>query len=63
LLTEVTDLASNDPATGQPLFRLSWAPLGQRGSPCPDGEHATGMRPGRTASPRWYACPPRARVR
>jgi len=29
LLTEVTDLASNDPATGQALFRLSWAPLGQ----------------------------------
>ncbi len=28
-LTDVTDLASNDPATGQALFRLSWAPLGQ----------------------------------
>src|SRR5205823_12782808 len=29
LLTDVTDLASNDPATGQPLFRLSWAPPGR----------------------------------
>jgi hypothetical protein len=29
ILTEVADLASNDPATGQALFRLSWAPLGQ----------------------------------
>ncbi len=29
LLTDVTDLASNDPATGEALFRLSWAPLGQ----------------------------------
>jgi hypothetical protein len=29
MLTEVTDLASNDPATGHALFRLSWAPLGQ----------------------------------
>jgi hypothetical protein len=28
-LTEVTDLASIDPATGHALFRLSWAPLGQ----------------------------------
>ena len=29
LLTEVTDLAAKDPATGQALFRLSWAPPGQ----------------------------------
>ncbi len=29
LLTDVTDLALNDPATGQALFRLTWAPLGQ----------------------------------
>jgi hypothetical protein len=29
VLTEVADLASNEPATGQALFRLSWAPLGQ----------------------------------
>ena len=33
LLTEVTYLGSNDPATGQALFRLSWNPLGQRNSP------------------------------
>jgi len=29
LLTDVTDLAMNDPATGEALFRLSWAPPGQ----------------------------------
>lgn len=28
VLTAVTDVASNDSTTGQPLFRLSWAPLG-----------------------------------
>jgi hypothetical protein len=28
LLTDVTDLALNDPATGEALFRLTWAPLG-----------------------------------
>ena len=33
LLTEITDLGSTDPATGQALFRLSWNPLGQSGSP------------------------------
>ena len=32
-LTEVTDLGATDPATGQALFRLSWKPLGQSGSP------------------------------
>jgi hypothetical protein len=39
ILTEVADLASNDPATGQALFRLSWAPLGQdtRGVISPKG--------------------------
>ena len=34
-LTEVTDLGSTDPTTGQALFRLSWNPLGQSGSPGP----------------------------
>jgi len=29
LLTEVIDLSTNDPATGQALFQLSWAPPGQ----------------------------------
>ena len=52
LLTDVTDLASNDPATGQALFRLSWAPLGQPGSHRPADEPATEMRLDRTASPR-----------
>ena len=33
LLTEVTDLGSTDPATGQALYRLSWNPLGQSDSP------------------------------
>ena len=33
LLTDVTDLGTTDPATGQALFRLSWKPLGQNGSP------------------------------
>jgi hypothetical protein len=32
-LTEVTDLGATDPATGQALFRFSWKPLGQSGSP------------------------------
>jgi hypothetical protein len=32
-LTEVTDLESTDPATGQALFRFSWQPLGQSVSP------------------------------
>ena len=38
LLTEVTDLGSTDPATGQALFRLSWNPLGQSG---PSGKIAS----------------------
>ena len=33
LLTGVTDLEATDPATGQALFRLSWEPPGQDGSP------------------------------
>ena len=33
LLTDVTDLGVTDPASGQALFRLSWEPLGQNGSP------------------------------
>src|SRR4051794_19247937 len=32
-LTEVTDLGATDSATGQPLYRLSWNPLGQCDSP------------------------------
>jgi hypothetical protein len=32
-LTEVTDLETTDPATGQALFRFSWQPLGQCDSP------------------------------
>jgi len=63
VLTEVTDIASHDPATGRALFRLSWAPLGQQGSLRPPGEHATDMRPVRAASPRWYPCSPRPRGR
>ena len=31
-LTEVTDLAATDPATGQALYRLSWKQLGQSDS-------------------------------
>ena len=32
-LTEITDLGATDPVTGQALFRFSWQPLGQSGSP------------------------------
>jgi hypothetical protein len=35
LLTEVTDLRTVDPATGEALFRLSWKSLGQGGAPDP----------------------------
>ena len=30
-LTDVTDLGTTDPVTGQALFRLRWEPLGQAG--------------------------------
>ena len=33
LLTEIADLGATDPATYQALFRFSWKPLGQSGSP------------------------------
>ena len=33
LITDVTDLGETDPATGLALFQLTWAPLGQNGSP------------------------------
>jgi hypothetical protein len=32
-LTQVTELGGSDPATGEPLFRLSWKPPGQSDSP------------------------------
>jgi hypothetical protein len=32
-LTEVTDLKATDPANGDALFRFSWKPPGQGGSP------------------------------
>jgi hypothetical protein len=32
-LTEIADLGATDPATGQALFRFSWKPLGEGGSP------------------------------
>ncbi len=51
-LTDVTDMASNDPATGQALFRLSWAPLGHDGSPSPSGDGALGVPPVRKKSRR-----------
>ena len=43
VLTDVTDIASNDPATGQALFRLSWAPLGEQGSLRPASKHSAEM--------------------
>ena len=33
LLTEINDLGTTDPSTGQALFRFAWGPLGQSGSP------------------------------
>jgi hypothetical protein len=38
LLTDVTDLETIDPATGEALFRLSWEPLRQGESPHPKAE-------------------------
>jgi hypothetical protein len=35
LLTDVADLETIDPATGEALFRLSWKPLGQGEPPDP----------------------------
>jgi hypothetical protein len=32
-LTEVTDLRATDPANGEALFRFTWKPPGQSGSP------------------------------
>ena len=32
-LTEVTDLGATDPANGEALFRFTWKPPGQSGSP------------------------------
>jgi hypothetical protein len=32
-VTEVTDLGATDPADGEALFRFSWKPPGQSGSP------------------------------
>jgi hypothetical protein len=39
LLTEITDLEATDPATGQALFRFSWKPPGQSGSPGTSAKH------------------------
>ena len=36
LLTGVTDLGAIDPATGQPLVRIAWEPLGQDVPPVTD---------------------------
>jgi hypothetical protein len=38
-LTQVTDLGGTDPATGQALYRLSWKPPGQSGSPSTSRKH------------------------
>ena len=35
LLTDVAELGTTDPATGQALYQLSWVPLGQVVSPSP----------------------------
>ena len=46
LLTDVTDLGTTDPATGMPLFQLSWKPLGQ-----PESPQSTTRRAGRSPCP------------
>ena len=63
VLTEVTDLASNDPATGQALFRLSWEPLGHPGPSGSPEQAVNDLRLTRTGKPGWYPCSPRARNR
>ncbi len=30
ILTDVTDLGTKDPATGEALFQMTWEPLGQK---------------------------------
>ncbi len=49
-LTEVTDLGSIDPATGQALYRLSWNPLGQSDTPSNIGKRV--VKP-RSSYRRW----------
>lgn len=44
LLTEVTDLETADPATGEALFRLSWKPLGQGEQPAPQARRGVKSR-------------------
>ena len=38
-LTEIIDLETTDPVTGQALFRFSWQPLGQSDSPGTNAKH------------------------
>ena len=41
LLTDVTELGTSDPSTGLSLYQLTWAPLGQAGSPAPPRTRAS----------------------
>jgi hypothetical protein len=36
LLTDVVEVGSPDSSTGEPLFRISWSPLGRVPPPVPD---------------------------
>jgi hypothetical protein len=49
-LTEITDLGTTDPATGQALFRFYWQPPGQGGSTDTVAEHGVKSR-----SARWMS--------
>ncbi len=46
-LTDVTDMGATDPVTGQPLFQLTWEPLGQAAPATAPSKRTVKSRPAR----------------